>query len=152
VIEAREGGAVLGRALVARGLASGDYDNDGDVDVAVAVNNGAAQVWENRGGEGHSLVVKLIGAEGELGPVGTRVVAKVGEREVMRELRGGGSYQSAPEQRIHIGMGGEQEAELKVIWLGGREEQLGAVQGDQQLVVREGQGIVGARRYGEAHR
>jgi hypothetical protein len=147
-----EGGAVLGRALVVRGLATCDFDNDGDIDVALATNNGPVQLWENSGSKGHALAIKVIGRNGEAAPVGTRVVAKVGGVELVRELHGGGSYQSAPDQRIHVGLGEAEEARLKVIWLGGKEEELGVVKGDQLLVVREGAGIVRSTRFGGAHR
>jgi len=141
-VSAAEGGAALSEALVVRGLASCDYDNDGDLDVALAVNGGRARLWENGGGGGGAVELRLIGASGELSPVGARVEAEVGGRKVVREQRGGGSYQSAPDQRIHVGLGEEEAARIEVRWPSGKREGLGEVRRGELVEVREGKGIV----------
>ncbi|HEX9639177.1 MAG TPA: ASPIC/UnbV domain-containing protein, partial [Acidobacteriota bacterium] len=127
---------------VVRGLASCDYDNDGDLDVALAVNGGRARLWENGGGGGGAVELRLIGASGELSPVGARVEAEVGGRKLVREQRGGGSYQSAPDQRIHVGLGAEGSARIEVRWPSGKREGLGEVRRGELVEVREGKGIV----------
>ena len=152
LVSAASGGAVLDRLLVVRSVASGDFNNDGAVDLAVGINNGPTLLLANRAGGGHALELRLLDERGGASPVGTKVFASMGGKRLVRELKGGGSYQAAPDSRIHLGLGTAEDVELQVGWLGGRTENLGTVKADQLLVVRQGSGIVSAAPLGTAHR
>ena len=119
-------------ALVARGSAAADYDNDGDVDVAVNSVGGRLVLLENRGTTGNWLEVDL-GAAG----VGAEVTAVLPDgRTLLRQLAAGSSYLSSEDPRAHFGLGGARRvAELTVRWPGGETTRLRDVAANRLLLV-----------------
>ena len=110
----------LGRDETTRGVAFGDYDDDGDIDVAVCNNNAGATLLRNDGADGRSLTVVLEGSDGNPTGLGARVEARVGERVMVREARAGHSYQASSDPRVHLGLGSAKRVdELTVVWPGG---------------------------------
>ena len=103
---------VSGRHL-ARGLAAGDFDNDGDVDLAVGTIGGDLALLRNSGAGGHWLIVAA-----EPAAPGTYVtVTDVTGRSQTRELVAGSSYLSAEDPRAHFGLAGHDEAvSVRVEW------------------------------------
>ena len=94
------GVAELGPYL-GRGLATADYDNDGDVDLAIATIGGPLALLRNTGAGGHWLTVALDRAA-----PGTVVTVDLGDgRTLRRELVAGGSYLSSEDPRAHFGLG-----------------------------------------------
>jgi hypothetical protein len=84
-----------------RGLAAADYDNDGDLDLAVASIAGELVLLRNSGAEGHWLQVQL----GYFSP-GAKVTAILPDgRRLVREVQAGGSYLSSEDPRLHFGLG-----------------------------------------------
>jgi enediyne biosynthesis protein E4 len=84
-----------------RGLAAADYDNDGDLDLAVASIAGELVLLRNSGAEGHWLEVRLA----HFSP-GTKVTAILPDgRRLIREVQAGGSYLSSEDPRLHFGLG-----------------------------------------------
>jgi hypothetical protein len=119
--------------LVARGSAAADYDNDGDLDVAVTTVGGPLALLENVGARGAWLEVALD----EFAP-GTvvRVVLPDG-RELVREAQAGSSYLSSEDPRLHFGLGSaERLPRLVVSWPDGGETVLRDVAANQLLRVR----------------
>jgi hypothetical protein len=104
--------------LVARGSAVGDYDNDGDVDVAVLPLGRPLVLLENRGAGGNWLEVALEGS-----PPGTEVTATLPDgQKLRRELQAGSSYLSSEDPRLHFGLGGSGSVrELRIRWPDGLE-------------------------------
>ncbi len=106
-----------------RGAAFGDLDNDGRTDVVVSHLNEPAVLLRNVLENGNQWVgVELVG-----GPyrdaVGARVVVEVGGQKLLRTVKGGGSYLSAHDRRIVVGMGTEQRVgRVTVTWPSGREQ------------------------------
>ncbi len=87
--------------VIGRGLAAADYDNDGDVDVAINSIAGPLVLLENDGAAGRWLEVEL----GAFAP-GTRVTAVLPDgRRLVREVQAGSSYLSSEDPRIHFGLG-----------------------------------------------
>ena len=94
-------GLADGPVLNGRGLAAADYDNDGDVDFAVASIGGPLALLRNSGGSGHWLEVAL-----EPFAPGTRVTAVLpGGKRLVREAKAGSSYLSSEDPRLHFGLG-----------------------------------------------
>ncbi len=110
----------LGR-LVARGSAVADYDNDGDLDVAVLPLGRPLALLENTGATGNWLEVALEGA-----PAGAEVTARLPDgRTLRRELGAGSSYLSSEDPRLHFGLGtAAVVAELRVRWPDGHETRM----------------------------
>jgi hypothetical protein len=116
--------------LLARGSATADYDNDGDLDMAVTTVGGPLALLENDGARGHWLEVQLA-----MFSPGARVTAVLPDgTELERELHAGGSYLSSEDPRLHFGLGTATTVDRLVIQLpGGRETSLRDVVADQVL-------------------
>ena len=114
--------------VIGRGLAAADYDNDGDVDVAVNSIGGPLVLLENDGAAGRWLEVEL----GTFAP-GTRVTAVLPDgRRLVREVQAGSSYLSSEDPRIHFGLGDATTvSELLVRFPDGRETRLEDVPADR---------------------
>ena len=129
-----EAGAGLGWVgrLVARGSAVADYDNDGDVDVAVLPLGRALVLLENRGAGGSWLEVSLKGS-----PPGAEVTATLPDgRKLRRELVAGSSYLSSEDPRLHFGLGEASIVrEVRIRWPAGEETVLRDVEANQLLEV-----------------
>jgi len=141
---AKEHGAALSQPQVSRGAAFGDYDNDGDVDVLVLNLGGAPELLRNDGGNrGHWLSLALEGTKSPRDAIGAVVRATVGGKTLTRFLTGGGSYLSASDHRIHLGLGAAESAErIEIRWPSGALEVLENVPAGKFYQVREGEGIV----------
>src|SRR5262249_33107540 len=90
-----------------RGLAQGDLDNDGRVDVLVVSQNEPLVYFHNRTETErvHSITFFLEGTTSNRDGVGSKVSVKHGERMAVAPRLGGGSYQSASDARVHFGLG-----------------------------------------------
>ena len=119
-------------SILGRGSATADYDNDGDLDVAVASIGGDLVLLENTGAGGNWLEVELEGFH-----PGALVTAVLPDgRELVREVRAGSSYLSSEDPRCHFGLGEAGEvSELVVHWPGGGESRLTGVEGNQLVRV-----------------
>ena len=141
-------GAGPGFALekVSRGLAAGDIDNDGRLDLLVTNNGQTADLLRNDGGShGHALLVRLAGTTSNRDGVGARVRMTAGMKTQVREVRAGSSYLGQNDARLHFGLGRATAAErLDITWPSGRTEMLRNVRAGQILTIREGEGIVDA--------
>ncbi|MDX6594065.1 MAG: hypothetical protein QOJ13_3261 [Gaiellales bacterium] len=118
---------------LARGSAAADYDNDGDVDIAVMTVGGPLVLLQNTGSDGNWLEVAADGFP----PGAAATVVLPDGRELRRELLAGSSYLSSEDPRLHFGLGGaDRVAELKVTWPGGEETTLSDVEANQLVQVK----------------
>ena len=90
---------------LARGLAVGDLDNDGRVDLVIVPQNAPVAYFHNRGEAGHGLTLRLEGTASNRDAIGARVTVTAGGRRQSGWRIGGGSYQSASDPRLHFGLG-----------------------------------------------
>ncbi len=122
-----------------RGLATGDLDNDGRVDLLILSQNQPLAYFHNRSAGGHSLTLRLEGTESNRDAVGARVTVVAGGRRRNAWRIGGGSYQSASEGRLHFGLGDAERAEeIEVTWPSGRVGRYGPLPVDAGYLLREG--------------
>ena len=109
-----QAGPIFRKPFAARGMAIGDFDNDGGVDVLVAVNNDAPLLLRNTvGGRNHWVGVRLIGKRANRDAVGARVTWKADDLKRQRVNVGGGSYLSSHDPRMVLGVGHR----TKVDWI-----------------------------------
>ena len=133
-------GPGLALVQVSRGLAVGDYDEDGDLDLAINNSGQAAALLRNDGGVegGHWLAVRVVGTVGNRDGLGARVAVRAGGNWQVREIRSGGSYLSQHDLRAHFGLGAASVAdEVEVRWPGGLVQRLESVAADRVLTVTE---------------
>ena len=131
---------------VGRTLASGDIDNDGDLDLLVTNNGGRAELLRNDGGNrGNALLVKLAGEKSNRDGLGARLRLTAGGRTLVRDVTSGASYQGQNDIRAHFGLGDRARADrIEIRWPSGLVEQLTGVPANQLITIREGKGIVAA--------
>ncbi|HJT70621.1 MAG TPA: CRTAC1 family protein, partial [Terriglobales bacterium] len=129
---------------VSRGAAVGDYNNDGNLDILVSNNGEAPQLLRNDGGnEHHWLEILLIGTKSNRDGVGARVKLTAGDLVSYDQRKGGMSYQSAQDPRLHFGLGQRTKVDsLEIIWPSGQVTRLQNLKCDQIIAVKEGAGIV----------
>ena len=134
----------LKERFVSRGAAVADFDNDGDVDVLVSNNGQKAQLFRNSGGNGnHWLQIQLVGRESNRDGVGARVKVVAGDLTQYDERKGGTSYQSAQDPRLHFGLGHRVLVDLvEVGWPSGLCEIFESLEGDRTIIIEEGTGTV----------
>lgn len=135
-------GPAFGIKGVGRGLAVGDLDHDGRVDVVVSENNGPLRVYLNQSGEQPWLRVELVDAQGRRNPVGTVVQWRPETGMVQsRRVHPEGSYLSSSDPRLYFGLGADvKRGVLRVKWLSGRVEEWGVEVWNRVVQIKEGAG------------
>jgi enediyne biosynthesis protein E4 len=141
-------GPVWNERWAARGAAIGDFDNDGDVDIAIAIVNGVPILLRNNGESvGHWITVSLLGTASNRDAIGARVTVRAGQRTITEAVGSGGSYLSHSDRRIHIGVGETPRIDtLEVTWPSGTKERLGPIDVDSFITIKEGSGVVSRDR------
>jgi len=127
---------------VSRGAAFGDVDNDGDTDVLVTNNNGPARLYLNQiGNRNHWLGLKVIGKSGR-DMLGARIEVIVSEKNVLRRrARTDGSYLSANDPRVLVGLGNASQVQtVRVRWPDGSVEEWKDLKADQYINLKQGTG------------
>ena len=137
-------GADFMKPTVGRGMAVADFDNDGDLDVAISNSNDYPQLLRNDGGNAnHWLEVMLLGVKSNRDGRGTALKLTSEGFVEYRQAEGGMSYMSAHDPRIHFGLGQRKSVESLVItWPSGIVDKLVNVPINQTITVKEGVGII----------
>ena len=139
-------GTVFTQGIVGRGLAIGDFDNDGRMDILVVDSEGSPLLLHNETSfppnRGHWLGVKLVGTHCNRDAIGAVVIAMVGRRSLTRLCHTDGSYLSASDSRLHFGLDAAATVDtLTVRWPDGRSEVWKHVAADRYITLREGSAL-----------
>jgi hypothetical protein len=137
-----ESGPVFARPLSARGLAIGDFDNDGAVDVLISVNDGAPLLLRNNAAKQHHwLGINLVGTKSNRDAIGARITYQAGDLKRHRMKVGGGGFLSSHDPRIVLGL----DVRTKIDWLeikwplpGGATERFVDLPIDRYITIMEG--------------
>jgi tetratricopeptide (TPR) repeat protein len=125
-----------------RGLAVGDLDNDGREDVLILSHNEPLAYLHNRIKGGRFLTLRLEGRASNRDGIGAKVAVLAGRRRRMAWRVGGGSYQSAADPRIHLGLGEADRIEaVEVSWPSGRVDRYQGLRVDTGYLLREGEAL-----------
>ena len=139
----RRAGQVLQVSAVSRGAAFGDIDNDGDTDVLVGNDNGKPQLLINNvGSRNHWVGLRLLGGQTPRDMLGARVaIVREDGKTLWRQARADGSYASANDPRVLVGLGRSSKSPLvHVIWPSGRVEEWTGIPVDRYSTLKEGSG------------
>jgi enediyne biosynthesis protein E4 len=131
-------GRVMMDERVGRGLAVGDLDNDGRLDVVINNLDGTPEVLHNElADRGNWLLVKLTGAAGNRDAIGAVVTARAGAASQMRLVQSGTSYISQNDMRLHFGLGSAAQIDsLDVRWPDGTTSKLSNVKANQLITIK----------------
>ncbi len=137
-------GPALGTAMVARGAAYGDFDDDGDPDVVISTSNGPARLLRNDGDATTGVLrVKTTGVVSNRDGIGAHVQVTVAGRPRWQIVKTGSSYLSQSELPLTFGLGRAAAAdEVRVTWPSGKVDVATHVAANRQITIREGSGIV----------
>ena len=139
-----QSGPIFSKPFSARGLAIGDFNNDGAVDVLISVNDDAPLLLRNNiGAQNHWLGITLVGKKANADAIGARVTYQAGDLKRSRMKVGGGSYLSYHDPRIVLGIGKRSKLDwLEVKWPqpSGRVERFADLPIDRYITIIEGEG------------
>jgi hypothetical protein len=123
-----------------RGAAFGDLDNDGRTDIVLTPSNETVTLLRNRHETGHHwLGLRLVGRPYR-DAVGARLTLEVGGRQLLRAVKGGGSYLSSADRRVLFGLGPEEKiGRLTVRWPSGKTQTWDHLPVDHYWKLEEGQ-------------
>lgn len=125
-----------------RGCATGDYDNDGDLDLVVNCVNDVPQLLRCDTTLRNTWIkIKCIGTKSNRSAIGARLYCVTGKRKQMDEVRSGGSYLSQNDLRVHFGLAKAETADIEIHWPSGQVDKLPALAANRIYTVVEGKGV-----------
>src|SRR4029077_15256940 len=130
--------------IAGRGIATADFDNDGDIDLAINNRGDYPMLLRNDGGNAnHWLEVLLIGTRSNRDGIGASLKLTSEGFVHVEQAKGGMSYMSASDPRIFFGLGKRAKIEsLEITWPSGQVDKLTSLPVDRIIAVKEGAGIV----------
>jgi len=135
-----------------RGAAFGDIDNDGSIDIVILNVGEPPTLLLNRSrNSNHKVLLKLVGKKSNRAAIGARVTIKAAGLTSLEEVKGGSSYLSQSDLRLHFGLGSVEKIDtLEVRWPNGNSEVLRDVPADAIYIIVEGEGIRESRSFATA--
>ncbi|HXM75731.1 MAG TPA: CRTAC1 family protein, partial [Thermoanaerobaculia bacterium] len=126
------------RPLVGRGSAVADYDNDGNIDIAVSNSGGPLELMRNGGRRGGWVGLALRGRKSNRQGIGARVTLETEKGRQVREVKAGDSYLSSSDPRVHFGLGTATSIHRVVIrWPSGIVQEVRDVKRGQYQTIEE---------------
>ncbi len=133
-------GPVFARRFAARGLAAGDFDNDGGSDLEFTQLNDKPVLLHNTWpGRGHWVGLELEGTKSNRDAIGAKVTLEVGARRIVRWVEGGGSYLSSHDYRLLFGLGPRPTGKInaEIVWPSGSRQAVASLMVDRYQRVTE---------------
>jgi hypothetical protein len=134
----QEVGAAISTRRVGRGLAIGDYDNDGDLDLLISNNGGKGELLRNDSCGNHWIGLKLVGTRSNRDAIGARVAIFCGTSQRVDQIKGGTSYLSSGDPRLFFGLGSSDRVDrIEIRWPSGTKQQLENLSADRFQKIEE---------------
>jgi hypothetical protein len=134
-------GSVFKNKYSSRGLATGDFDNDGDLDVLVSNNGEPPLLLRNEGGNRNRWIgIELVSSKSNPAAVGARIAWQAGAIRRERFRTAGGSYLSSHDEREVLGLGAADSATIEVRWPSGVVDRIANVRAGRYYRLVEGSG------------
>ncbi len=129
----------IGTPIVGRGLATGDFDNDGRIDALVMDAEGKPQLLHNECvSTGHWLGIKLIGSKSNRDGYGAVLTLTAGNKKYVQYCHADGSYESSSDPRVHFGLGKAKRIDkLEIVWPSGIVENRLNIDVDRYITIQE---------------
>ncbi len=126
-----------------RGIAFGDLNNDGNLDIVVYNEGGPPSLFINQtANPNHRVLFRLIGTKSNRAAIGARVTVYTSSMTQIAEVTGGSGYLSSNDQRLHFGLGSDAVIKkIEIAWPSGAKEELHDVPADAIYTIVEGSGI-----------
>ncbi len=141
-------GPAFAEPLVARGLAVGDVDRDGDLDILLTTNGGPPRLLRNEGPTGRAVALRLHGRPPATDALAAVVSARVGDQRQEQTVYRGSSYLSHSATSVYLGVGVATAADgVSVRWPDGTVEELGHLAAGTLYDVSQGRGVSGRQAF-----
>ena len=133
---------VFNNKMVVRGVAVGDYDRDGDLDILLTENNGPVHLWRNDTVEKSFLRVILESKTNNRNALGAKVIVTIGDYKMERIIRTGSSYLSQSELTASFGLGNHTAVDsLSIIWPSGSIDTFTNIKNNREIFIKEGSNL-----------
>ena len=138
-VDVTQGQPALLKPRAGRGVAIGDYDNDGDMDILVNNNNGVPTLLRNDGGNrNHWIKFKLVGTRSNRDAIGATLTVAAGDLVQTQQMKSGGSYLSSHDSRLNFGLGESDHIDsVEIHWPSRQVQHLGGMKANQMVTVTE---------------
>ena len=136
-----ESGGGISDRWASRGMAVGDLDNDGSLEVVINNLDATPSLLKNFAPKKNWLLVKLAGVQCNRDAIGARVYVHTGSRRISGEIQSGASFISQNDMRVHVGLGDDTRYDrIEVQWPGGKREAFAGGNANQIVALKQGTG------------